>query len=161
MSWPVAPLFPARGFSGRFNLLLNGFFLFFQAQLLSCVLVLGLVLPAIVLGHAIVFSHRRIKPPAPRRFLRFQVPASRPSTFAQAKRALSLIGPFQSRRSASAIGRRARRRIAADIASVFEIPVPFALRHLAVAKRSCGSQAATTPSCRGVRSTPGSCRGIR
>jgi hypothetical protein len=29
---PVAPLFPARRFSGRFKLLLNGFFLFFSGR---------------------------------------------------------------------------------------------------------------------------------
>jgi hypothetical protein len=50
-------LFASGWFSGRLNLLLSGFFLLFQASLLSCLLVLGLVLPAVVLDYAVIFLH--------------------------------------------------------------------------------------------------------
>jgi hypothetical protein len=55
-------LFPASWFSGRFNLALSGFFLFFYAGLLSFVLVLGLVLPVFVLDYAMVILHRKTTP---------------------------------------------------------------------------------------------------
>ena len=50
----TCPLFPASGLTGRFNLLLGGFLLFFYAELLSILLVLGLVLPTVVLYDAMI-----------------------------------------------------------------------------------------------------------
>jgi hypothetical protein len=49
------PLFAASGFSGGFRLALRRFLLFLYAELLSAVLMIGLVLPAFVLDYAMVF----------------------------------------------------------------------------------------------------------
>ena len=55
-----ALLFPARRFARSFRLALSRFFLFFQAGLLSALLVFRLVLPAFVLNDALVFCHAEI-----------------------------------------------------------------------------------------------------
>ena len=50
-------LFAAGRFSGCFNLLLGGFFLLFQARVLSSFLILGLIFAPLVLDYAVVFLH--------------------------------------------------------------------------------------------------------